>query len=91
MSYDDFCRLTPDEFEQVCKAFAERHENNEQAEWERMRMLATITIQPHVKNKITPDKLLPFPWERKNSKPLPTAEESKKRFEALVARRRTMK
>ena len=30
-----------------------------------MRLLATIVIQPHVKNKITPDKLIPLPWDRK--------------------------
>ena len=30
-----------------------------------MRMLAAITIQPHLAKgkKITPEKLLPFPWE----------------------------
>ena len=26
-------------------------------------MLATITIQPHVKNRLTPDTLLPLPWD----------------------------
>lgn len=31
--------------------------------WERMRMLASIVIQPHVKKKITPKRLLPFPWD----------------------------
>ena len=30
-----------------------------------MRMLATITVQPHVKGKLTPEKLLPLPWEHK--------------------------
>ena len=31
-----------------------------------MRMLATINIQPHLSKgkKITPEKLLPFPWEK---------------------------
>lgn len=32
-------------------------------------MLACITIQPHVKNKLTPQKLLPLSWDnRKKSK-----------------------
>ena len=35
-----------------------------------MRMLACITIQPHIgkKHKVTPEKLLPFPWEKKKAK-----------------------
>lgn len=30
-----------------------------------MRLLATIVIQPHLdkRHKVTPEKLLPFPWE----------------------------
>lgn len=35
-----------------------------------MRMLACITIQPHIgkRHKVTPEKLLPFPWEKKKAK-----------------------
>lgn len=31
-----------------------------------MRLLAAIVIQPHLdkRHKVTPEKLLPFPWER---------------------------
>ena len=45
MSLDDFCRLTPDEFYECSKACHDQFEMLQQAEWERMRMLATITIQ----------------------------------------------
>ena len=33
-------------------------------------MLATITIQPHLgkRHKVTPEKLLPFPWDTKKGK-----------------------
>ena len=31
-------------------------------DWERMRMNATITIQPHLKWKVTPRQVLPLPW-----------------------------
>lgn len=35
-----------------------------------MRILAAISIQPHVKKKLTPRALLPLPWDRgKNRKP----------------------
>ncbi len=60
-------------------------------EWERVRRLAAISIQPHVKKTVTPKKLLQFPWddareERKDSRPRPTAEEGRKRFEEMVRR-----
>lgn len=85
--------MTPDEFEAVCKAYSDRGDAEFKESWERTRMLATITIQPHVSKKITPRKLLPFPWDKEtpqgdSSKETPklTAEEKKERFEKLVDR-----
>lgn len=54
-----------------------------------MRMLATIVIQPHLGKgkKLTPEKLLPFPWEKKKRKtegPTLTPEQQRKRMEELV-------
>ena len=45
-----FCRLSPDEFRHVCEALY-------QDGWARMRMLATITVQPHVRKRLTPEAL----------------------------------
>ncbi len=87
LSLDDFCRLTPGEFEAVCKAWRDYEERMMQDSWERMRMNATITIQPHIKGKMTPERLLPFPWEKSKKKaeaPKVSAEEARKRFERLV-------
>lgn len=64
MSLGDFCALTPDEFGLVCKAYADSHEAEYKDGWERMRMLATIVIQPHIRQKITPQRLMPLPWEK---------------------------
>jgi hypothetical protein len=63
-------------------------ESEVRGEWERMRMLAAITIQPHVKGKMTPERLLPFPWEKKQKEEVPIVgkDEAKARFEALVSR-----
>lgn len=52
-------------------------------------MLAAIVIQPHLKKKVTPQKLLPFPWEGATKKQRGkaqqlTAAESLKRFEELA-------
>ena len=90
LSYDDFCRCTPEEFGSICKAYQDQREVDYKDRWERMRMLATIAIQPHLKHKITSKKLLPFPWEEKGKKkaeaPKVSAEEARKRFERLVSR-----
>ena len=56
-----------------------------------MRLLATIVIQPHLSKgrKITPEKLLPFPWDQKTNKqkgPKMSAEQQRKRMEELVAK-----
>ena len=54
---------------------------------------ATISIQPHIKGKMTPEKLLPFPWEKcqkKDEAPKVSAEEARKRFERLAGRQSTL-
>ena len=95
-------RLLPsnaDEFAAVCEAYHDHEETLLHDQWERMRLLATITIQPHVKGKVTPERLLPFPWdssglghgnhraETKKTSPRPVSkEEDRKRFEALMKR-----
>lgn len=89
LSFDDFCRLTPVEFEHVYKEFQDKCEVDYKDGWARMRMLATIVIQPHLKKKITPQQLLPFPWENATTKQEEstrqlTAAESLKRFEELA-------
>ena len=58
------------EFTAVHKAYATQRDTDYKDRWARMRMLAAITIQPHLARgkKITPEKLLPFPWEKKNRK-----------------------
>ena len=89
LSYDDFCRLTPIEFEHIYKEFRDKQDADYKDDWARMRMLAAIVIQPHLKKKVTPQKLLPFPWEGATKKQRDkaqelTAAESMKRFEELA-------
>ncbi len=64
MPLADFALLTPEEFAAVCDEWRRGEEERRREEWERMRLLATITIQPHVKGRMRPEKLLPFPWEK---------------------------
>ena len=58
------------EFAAIYKAYAEQRDTDFKDEWARMRLLATITIQPHLAKgkKVTPEKLLPFPWEKKKTR-----------------------
>lgn len=69
------------------------HDEREQAErsaWERMRIAAAVDIQPHIKKRITPRELLPFPWD-KEDKPKPvilSKEEDRKRVQELLERLR---
>lgn len=94
LSYDDFCRCTPSEFNCICKAYNEQREADYKDGWERMRLLATIVIQPHLRKKVTANNLLKFPWDRERvshvieSKPI-SAEESKRRFEELVKKQKS--
>lgn len=90
LSYDDFSRLYPDEFESICKAYSDSREADQHGAWERMRMLATITIQPHIKSKMTPQKLMPLPWDKHHIErpdaPKLTPEERQERFKKLAAK-----
>jgi len=59
--------------------------------WQRMRLLAAIVIQPHLdkRHRITPEKLLPFPWDKskagtkKKQKEI-TPEQQRRHMECLV-------
>lgn len=89
MSPDDFDRCYFDEFDAICRAWREHEDAATRDAWERMRLLAAISIQPHVKRKVTPRQLLPLPWDtdsawQKQSAPQLSPSERRKRFESLA-------
>lgn len=91
LSYEDFCKLDFDDFAAIWKAYAEQRDADFKQEWERIRILATIVIQPHIAKgkKVTPEKLLPLPWDnlvKKQGAPKLSAEEQRKRMEELAAK-----
>ena len=67
LSPDEFYNLTPREFNNKVTGYEQMIEQNDRLEWIRMRMLATTLLQPHLKkgSKLTPEKLMPFHWEKK--------------------------
>lgn len=68
LSYDDFARLTPEEFAAVCKSYNARVENREHSDWERVRTQVSILIQPYMKKRAVPADILPFPWDKAKGK-----------------------
>ena len=64
MGFDDFRRCYPEEFEAICRAWAEMREGDSRADWERTRISASICISPHVRRPIPPAKLMPMPWDK---------------------------
>lgn len=87
MRLDDFDAMTMPEFEAVAEAHREHNESLMRDEWERMRLLACITIQPHCRKKLTPKGLLALPWDcRKTDKKEPEMNrgDHEARFNRLV-------
>lgn len=89
MRLDDLRRLTVDEFEEVVKQWLDHEDALYRDEWERMRLLATISVMPHTKKRVTPHGILPLPWDdgkrgrNKSKKKAPAAdkESQRRRFE----------
>lgn len=80
------------EFDEACKAYRRQEAAAYRDGWERMRVLASIVVQPHVRRKFTARELLPLPWDDEDrvkagraQKPL-TAAERKARLEELLKR-----
>lgn len=69
MSVPDYEHATPGEFTAILAQWREHNERREQAEWERMRLLATMVMQPHCKGRLKPEKILPLPWDHKAPPP----------------------
>lgn len=91
MSLDDFCRCYVEEFEAICRAWSEMREYESRADWERVRILASIIVSPYVKGDVHPQRLLPMPWDKESDRdtespetPQLSAEEQLERGRALA-------
>lgn len=92
LRYEDFCDLTPDEFTHIYRAYGRERAAQYKDNWERMRILAAITIRPYAKKGLTPHELLPFPWDT-DSRPTHEAsaeqiskEDALQRFEEVLGK-----
>lgn len=89
MSLDDFCACDYDELDAICHSWSDWQQGLEKGAWERARAVASICIAPHTTKRISPRKLLPLPWDkkqppRKRGAERPAKEEGGKSFNELV-------
>ena len=89
MPFNDFCQLTPDEFSYIYKAYGEREEAQHRDQWERLRMLCTMVLQPYSKKNLKPKDVLSLPWDsdtvRQSKAPVLSKEETLRRFKELTS------
>lgn len=87
-----------EEFSHIYEQYNEREEMTERSAWERMRMLATICVQPYSKKRLKATELMRFPWDEEKGHTQPpqrggevSKDEALRRFEALVHRMKKLK
>lgn len=92
LRFEDFCLLTPFEFQAVMDAYGENERQQSRDMWECMRVLAAVNVSPFSKTRVNPRNLLKFPWDgetdrenRKARKPV-GKEEDKSRLMSLMNR-----
>ena len=86
MCFHDFVACTPGEFSYICDAYTRSRDNAEREAWERTRMLATIVVQPHTRTPLSPQRLIPLPWDtephKKESRDTPPLSMAERRARA---------
>lgn len=92
MSYDDFSRCTLIQLRAAVKAHREYSESVRRDAWERTRWEAMVTVQPHVKRRLSL-RDLPLPWddERRGEaaeRPAMSADERRAAAAAAIRRAR---
>lgn len=83
---EEFWNLTFHEFFLIQRGRNEVKEMKERFEWERVRWLGCVFLQPHAKKskRISPKDLIEFEWEKKEYKTKDTLEERRKRAEYAI-------
>lgn len=88
---DDFCRMAPGEFRAWMEAERKLSEDAERRAWERARMVAAVTLSPHLRKGASrdPRKLVPLPWDAdgEEKEKAPAREISREEADALFQKR----
>lgn len=82
MTIKEFYQLTPRQFYNKTKGYNEQRNEDIQQAWEIERFFTTALLNIHLKttDKIEPQKLVKFPWDKNQKKRTMTLKE----FEALI-------
>lgn len=93
MSRGDFMALTPTQWEHAARAWLDTRQADDRTQWERTRMLAMCTIQPHVTKRLKAEDVMRFDWDNEQrtraltDAPQPTRAEALERLEAVARAR----
>ena len=63
LGFEDFCLCTPIEFQAIMDAFGEMEDARRRDMWERMRILAAISVSPFSKSRVRPENIIRLPWD----------------------------
>lgn len=90
LGFEDFCLLTPFEFQAVLDAYSEAEKSRSRDMWECMRVLAAVDVSPFSKGRVTPKSILSFPWDSEKHgeehQKTVSKEDDKARLENLMKR-----
>lgn len=85
MTFDDFCRLTPGEFDAIYGEWRKGQESHIQGEWERCRWICYYILKPYARKSLKPTDVFSFDWDGqgKRKKTREEREAEKEEFKRL--------
>lgn len=63
LSLEDFCCLTPEEYNETARQWQQLRDLGERGDWERVRMMCLCMLQPYAKGELKARDVMVFPWE----------------------------
>ena len=88
MPLETFRRLTLPQIRACLRAWGDQREAEARRDWETMRTLGCMIIQPFVKGSVDPRKALPLPWD--SERPETSERMETGRAEAMARRKELM-
>jgi hypothetical protein len=89
MGYNELYDLTPRTFNNKLIGFNSYQERIMQDNWEQTRLIIHSTLSPHIKKRISPKEVLPFPWDDKRKRKPKIA--SREHIEAVIEKYKNKK
>ncbi|MGN1211752.1 MAG: hypothetical protein ACI4TM_08695 [Candidatus Cryptobacteroides sp.] len=88
MSYDDFCMLTPEEFNAIYDEWRLEQDSIIKGEWERCRWVCYCMIRPYSKRNLRLTDIMKFDWDGRPSESVQLTKEERdaqeRKYEELL-------